>query len=82
MLGRVETVRVVREGSRLGYHIINRADFDPARHVEWVDPSDRVFYPSEDRPVVDPRPAATISAGDVVTLPRESVPVRRLGRRI
>lgn len=73
MLGTCETVRVVREGSRLGYRIINKADFDPSRHVLWVE-SGAVSYPREDRPVVDPRPASPSSIA--------ATPVRRLGRRL
>lgn len=29
-----ETVKVVRDGPR-GWHLINKQDFDPAKHVLW-----------------------------------------------
>lgn len=36
-MSQLETVTVKREGGR-GRHIINKSDFDPARHELWVEP--------------------------------------------
>jgi len=33
----IPTIKVVRAGSRLGYHIINQCDFDASRHVPYED---------------------------------------------
>lgn len=35
-----ETVKVVRDGPR-GWHLINKQDFDPAKHVLWEPPAEK-----------------------------------------
>ncbi len=35
-----ETVKVVRDGPR-GWHLINKQDFDPKKHVLWEEPAEK-----------------------------------------
>jgi len=61
---RVETVRVKRDGPR-GYHTINKADFDPARHQLYDEPAAAALG----APVADPAMAEAIKAAEALGAP-------------
>lgn len=46
----IETVKIVREGYRLGWVIINKSDFDPKKHTLYDEGEKEEDRPKRGRP--------------------------------